>query len=85
MKSEYQLATLGAYRWVRHPLYRVAPLMFLSCGVIGSNWWIVLFSVVSVVMIVITVIPREKAVLLAKFSEPYEEYRRRVGMLIPRI
>ncbi|MFP6616339.1 MAG: isoprenylcysteine carboxylmethyltransferase family protein, partial [Candidatus Hydrogenedentota bacterium] len=64
-KAEHELVVHGPYRWVRHPLYSVATLMFVSCGVIASSWWILLFAVVAVVMIAGVVIPREEKALVA--------------------
>lgn len=84
-KAEHELVVHGPYRWVRHPLYSVATLMFVSCGVIASSWWILLFAVVAVVMIAGVVIPREEKALVAKFGESYEAYRLRAGRLFPKI
>ncbi|MFP6595954.1 MAG: isoprenylcysteine carboxylmethyltransferase family protein [Candidatus Hydrogenedentota bacterium] len=84
-KAEHELVTHGPYRWVRHPLYSVATLMFISCAVIASSWWILLFAVVALVMIAVVVIPREEEALVAKFGEAYEAYRLRAGRLFPRI
>lgn len=82
-KAGHELVTHGPYRWVRHPLYSVATLMFLSCGLIASSWWIMLFAVIVLVMVAGVVIPMEEKALAAKFGDAYEDYRRRAGMLMP--
>ena len=84
-KREHRLITSGPFRWLRHPLYTVTMLLFFSYGLIASNWWMILFTAMGLVMIVGVVIPREEAELVAKFGEEYKEYQERVGKLIPRI
>ena len=84
-KKDHQLIMTGPYRWVRHPLYTVAGALFFSYGLIASNWWMLTFTTIGLVMIVALVIPREEAELVAKFGEEYEAYQTRVGKLVPRV
>ncbi len=84
-KREHNLITSGPFRWVRHPLYTTAILLFVSYGLIASNWWMILFTAMSAVMIVGLVIPREEAELVAKFGDEYKAYQARVGRLLPRM
>ena len=83
-KKEHKLVTSGPFRWVRHPLYSLAIMLFFSYGVIASNWWMMCFTAIALLMIMTIVIPREEEALVAKFGEAYEEYRRSVGRLTPR-
>ncbi len=82
-KREHSLITSGAFRWVRHPLYSVTILLFGSYSVIASNWWMMLFIALALVMIVGVVIPREEEALVARFGKEYEDYRGRAGRLLP--
>lgn len=84
-KPEHRLVTSGPFRWVRHPLYSLSMLLFASYSVIASNWWMMLFTAMGLVMVVRVVTPREEEALVAKFGKAYEEYRERVGRLVPRI
>ena len=83
-KKDHQLIMTGPYRWIRHPLYTVAMALFFSYSLIASNWWMLTFTTIGLVMIVALVIPREEAELVAKFGREYESYRKRVGKLVPR-
>ena len=84
-KREHELVTDGPYRWVRHPLYSVSILLFLSLGIMASNWWMMLSAMIALLFVVAFVIPPEEAALEAKFGRAYEEYRNRIGKLAPRI
>lgn len=83
-KKEHKLVTTGPFRWIRHPLYSVSMVLFLSYGMIASNWWMITITAIGLVMIVLLVIPREEAELVAKFGEEYEQYQESVRMLVPR-
>ena len=84
-KKEHKLVTSGPFRWVRHPLYSATILLFVSYSMIASNWWMMLFTSLGLVMILRVVIPREEEALVSQFGEAYEEYRERVGRLLPKI
>ncbi len=84
-KEDHKLIMTGPYRWIRHPLYTVAMTLFFSYSLIASNWWMLTFTAVGLVMLVVLVIPREEMELVAKFGQEYEEYRKRVGKLVPRL
>ena len=84
-KKEHRLVTGGPFRFVRHPLYSVSVMLFFSCGMIASNWWMMLSTVIALGVIACVVIPREEAALVAKFGEAYTAYQKRVGRFAPRI
>jgi protein-S-isoprenylcysteine O-methyltransferase Ste14 len=75
-----QLVIRGPYRWVRHPLYAFT-LLFLWADpdltadrlLLDILWtaWVVLGTVL------------EERDLAAELGQPYQEYRRRVPMLVP--
>ncbi len=83
-KKDHRLIMTGPYGWMRHPLYTVAMALFFSYSLIASNWWMLTFTAVGLVMIIALVIPKEEAELVAKFGQEYEAYRKRVGKLVPR-
>lgn len=84
-KREHELVTSGPYQWVRHPLYAVATVAFISLGVLAGNWFLILLPVVGIGAVLLIVIPREEAELIKKFGDAYREYQRHTGRLMPRL
>ena len=83
-KRSHQMVTHGPYRWIRHPLYAFALLLLFSLALLASNWFLLAFPCIGLVVFRFIVIPREEVNLIKVFGEQYEEYRRRTGALIPR-
>ena len=83
-RKEHQLVTSGPYRWVRHPLYSVGTLLFLSFALMASNWFIALSSLLGLVMLMVR-LPKEEQNLIEKFGDEYKNYMKRTGRLIPKI
>ncbi len=84
VKAQHELVTSGPYRWVRHPLYSVGSLLFLSTGLISANAWLLGFALAIAIGIRWQVVPREEAALIERFGDRYRAYRERTGALIPR-
>lgn len=84
-KEDHRLVTQGPYRWVRHPLYSVATIIFVSLGLVAANWFIIVMAVVIIVGMTLVVIPKEETQLISKFGDEYREYMKRTGRLAPRI
>lgn len=84
-KRTHALATHGPYRWIRHPLYAFALLLLFSLALLASNWLLLLWPCIGVVVFSLVVIPREEANLIQTFGKQYEEYRDRTGALLPRL
>jgi protein-S-isoprenylcysteine O-methyltransferase Ste14 len=70
----------GPYRWVRHPWYAAAILLIWSCVDVTADR--LLFNVLWTGWICIGAWLEEKD-LRAEFGDVYDEYRRRVPMLVP--
>ena len=70
----------GPYRWVRHPWYLAAILLFWSCVDFTSDR--LLFNVLWTGWVYLGT-RLEETDLLHDFGEVYKEYQRRVPMLIP--
>lgn len=83
-RKKHELVTTGPYRWVRHPLYSVGTLLFLSFALISSNWFIGLMTLMSLVMLMVR-LPKEEMNLIERFGDEYKDYMRRTGRLIPRL
>lgn len=84
-KKNHRLVMTGPYGWIRHPLYTVAMSLFASYGLIASNWWMMTFTALGLVMVVVLVIPREEAELVVRFGDEYRDYQECVGKLVPRL
>ena len=84
-KKTHELVTSGPYRWVRHPLYAVFPLMSIAISLLAANWFIGGMTLLALVMIVLVVIPKEEANLIEAFGDEYRAYMKRTGRLLPRL
>jgi protein-S-isoprenylcysteine O-methyltransferase Ste14 len=84
-KTDHQLVTHGPYRWVRHPLYTAATIVFLALGLVAANAFILGMAVLLFAAVAMFVVPREEERLVNKFGEAYLEYRRRAGPFLPRL
>jgi hypothetical protein len=70
----------GPYRWVRHPLYFFALVLFWSCPVITPDR--LLFNVLWTAWVVLATVLEERD-LVSHFGEPYLRYQREVPMILP--
>jgi protein-S-isoprenylcysteine O-methyltransferase Ste14 len=84
-KPQHRLVTTGPYRWVRHPLYTVGIALFASIGLMGANWFILLWALVALIGVRLVVIPREEAQLVDRFGDDYRRYRSGTGSLLPSV
>lgn len=73
--------TPGAYRFVRHPLYVGWIIAFWATPTMTVAH---LVFAVLLTLYILVAIPIEERDLSAHFGAKYEDYRRRVGALIPR-
>jgi len=73
----------GPYRLVRHPGYSGSLLIWIGAGLAVSNW--IALTLVTLVCLIAYIyrMRSEEAMLVARFGQEYEEYRRRTKRLIP--
>lgn len=84
-KTDHVLVTHGPYRWVRHPLYSTATVIFVALSIVAANWFMLVMALLQTAMLALVVIPREEAQLTQKFGAAYRTYQQRTGQLVPRL
>jgi protein-S-isoprenylcysteine O-methyltransferase Ste14 len=77
VRAEHEVVTTGAYRWVRHPSYSAALLMYAGIGLALGNWAsLAVLLVVPLATYVYRITVEERA--LARAAGPaYAAYRAR--------
>ncbi len=75
----------GAYRWVRHPSYTAAGLMFGGIALALGNWVSLALLMSAVVAGYAYRVRIEERALLATLGEPYRAYMQRTKRFIPMI
>jgi protein-S-isoprenylcysteine O-methyltransferase Ste14 len=79
-----KIVSTGIYSKIRHPQYFGAILAHFGFSILFSSLYSLLSSPLILVLIYIISWKEEKE-LLVEFGKEYEEYRKNVPMLIPRI
>jgi protein-S-isoprenylcysteine O-methyltransferase Ste14 len=82
-RKEHKLVTRGIYRWVRHPLYTVGTVLFLSFASIADSWFIAVMAMLAFALLAIR-LPNEEAHLIEKFGDEYREYKKSTGAFLPK-
>ena len=77
-----RIVTTGVYSVVRHPQYLGGLLAHVGISLLLSGFYS-LISTPLIVLIVCLISRKEEKELIREFGEEYEDYRRRVPMLIP--
>jgi protein-S-isoprenylcysteine O-methyltransferase Ste14 len=78
-----KIVTSGLYKRIRHPMYLGTILLFVSMPLIVSANWAWIFSVLSVIGIIVR-IQKEEAFLSSEFAG-YKEYAEKTWRLLPHI
>jgi protein-S-isoprenylcysteine O-methyltransferase Ste14 len=83
LRQNREVTMSGPYRFVRHPFYTANGLVDLAIAVMSGWWPLVAILPVWWLAVYIPVIRSEEAFLTREFGAVYDEYRRRVSMLLP--
>lgn len=78
-----QLITTGPFALVRHPMYLGLMLATLGSALIYLTWTTIGFAACAPFLLLRA--RMEERALAAEFGEGWQQYRRRVPMLIPRV
>ena len=84
VKKNRELTQTGPYAYVRNPLYLGSILIAAGFAVALLSWAVALALASMFLLIYVPVIASEESFLRATFPE-FEDYRRRVPRLIPRL
>ena len=84
VRTEAQVLTDGVYSVVRHPMY-LAALLFYAGLLAGSISLAAVVVWMAAIVFYLYIARHEEGLLVATLGDDYEEYRRRVPMLIPRL
>jgi len=85
VKRAHPLVTEGAYAGIRNPMY--LGIMLLWFGIAMAYQSAVLFALAAVYVVPVLwfYIREEERMMWSEFGQPFEEYARNVGRLIPRL
>jgi protein-S-isoprenylcysteine O-methyltransferase Ste14 len=84
VRKNEQLTMSGPYAYIRNPLYFGSIVMAAGFTIAARSWWIALIAAVFFFAIYFPVIRAEEEYLRGHFSE-FEEYKRKVPRLFPRL
>ncbi len=82
--ENHKLITKGPFGIIRHPLYVSYILILTGLGLILLTHWLL----IPTLFVIIGIYPTAKAeeeILTDQFGEEYVEYKRKVGMLFPKL
>src|SRR5574337_410521 len=75
----------GPYRWIRHPSYSGALLMFLGMGIAMTNWAALLAIMVGAGIGYAYRVQVEERALCEDLGQPYRDYMQRTRRFIPHV
>ena len=84
VRNNQYLVTTGPYRYVRHPLYSVGLLLFISIALVSSNWFLGILGTCFQLFIMYKRTPLEEKMLIEHFGEEYRRYIETTGAFFPR-
>ncbi len=84
IRADHELITSGPYRWVRHPLYVLGTLFYLSLSLIAASWFLLAGLLLGLIFVALRT-PKEEAMLTEHFGNAYRDYQRRTGRYFPKV
>ena len=85
VQNDQRVVRSGPFRFVRHPSYTGALLTYVFTGVFLHAWIAAVIAPVALSVAFRRRIRLEEELLCRTFGEEYEDYRREVGALVPRL
>lgn len=85
VKPGQQVIERGAYRWIRHPSYSAAALLYAGTLLPLGNWLSVVIALAPIFLTYGYRVRVEERALVEVLGEPYRDYMRRTKRFIPMI
>ena len=82
-QANHKLIQHGPYRWVRHPMYTALFLMGLGWFLLTANWFVGIPLLLGIVLVVLSRVKHEEAVLIELFGDEYRDYMKETGRFLP--
>jgi protein-S-isoprenylcysteine O-methyltransferase Ste14 len=79
------LVKTGFFRYIRHPVYAGILLVLFAWPLVYGAWIVAVVTVIVGIVVAHRQIAADEKILLARFGEEFEEYRRTTDALIPSI
>ncbi|UCE15768.1 MAG: isoprenylcysteine carboxylmethyltransferase family protein [Candidatus Bathyarchaeota archaeon] len=83
LREDHKLVTSDPYRWVRHPMYTVHLVYFLTWVLVSANLFLLINYLLTIILMVVR-IPKEEQMMLDQFGHEYRAYMKRTRRLLPR-
>lgn len=83
VNADHTVVERGAYRYIRHPSYTAAVVMFFGIGAALANWISLITLLVPVIIGFLYRVNVEERALVAVIGEPYRSYVRRTKRFVP--
>lgn len=83
VKPDQAVVERGAYRYIRHPSYTAAALIFLGIGLALANWLSIVVLFLGVAIGYGYRVRVEERALVTVIGDPYRDYMRRTKRFIP--
>jgi protein-S-isoprenylcysteine O-methyltransferase Ste14 len=84
LSSEHALVQNGPYRSVRHPMYSAFFIIGIGFGLLSANWLMGIIYLGPLLVMYLSRVALEEQMMLDRFGEPYRQYMKRTGRLLPR-
>jgi protein-S-isoprenylcysteine O-methyltransferase Ste14 len=85
IRKFHQLAVTGPYAFTRNPLYLGSFIMGVGFTIASGVWWLAVLFAVLFLGIYYPVMRVEEIDIRNQFGDEFDEYKRNVPLLVPRI
>jgi protein-S-isoprenylcysteine O-methyltransferase Ste14 len=83
VNADQEVVDRGAYRYIRHPSYTAAAILFFGIGLALTNWISVVVLIVTVAIVYGYRVHVEERTLVAVIGDPYRRYMLRTKRFVP--
>jgi protein-S-isoprenylcysteine O-methyltransferase Ste14 len=85
LSNEHELVQSGPYRVVRHPMYSAFFIIGIGFFFLSANWLAGIIYLGPLLVMYLSRVTPEETMMLERFGEPYRQYMKRTGRLLPRL